>query len=265
MDKRISLDQLIARIDPGQIIAFGGGGLQRKPMAAARAIARSALAGLHVVSFLGGPEADLLIGVGKVRRLQFAFVGFDAYGLAPNFRKARESGALEIVEYSEATMIAAFEAAAKRLPFLPTRFALGTAILDTPTAPFKRMTCPFTGQSLVAVPPLAPDIAFIHVNEADRAGNAVIHGDAYADPVLARAAGKTYLVAERVVDALPRELPGRSTFLSRLWVAGVIAAPRGAAPTAAYPDYRIDLPRVLEYQKHATDRAWLDSFIAEAA
>lgn len=259
------MSDLIGQIEPGQSVAFGGGGLQRKPMAAAKAIAASKLEGLDLISYLGGPEVDLLLGLGKGKRLSFAFVGFDAYGLAPNFRQARESGTLEIVEYSEATMLAAFEAGAKRLPFLPTRFGLGTDLMTTPTTPFKVCLCPFTGEELVAVPAIVPDVAIVHVNEADRAGNAVIHSDAYCDPLIARAARKTFVTAERVVEELPSTHTRRSTFISRLWVAGVVEAPGGAGMTALFPDYRFDLPRILEYQKRATDRVWLQSFIAEAA
>ncbi len=131
------MDELVSSIRKDDLIAFGGGGIQRKPVAAAAAIARSKLSDLEVASFLGGPEVDLLIGMGKVRRLHFAFVGFDSFGLAPNFRAARQRGELEIVEYSEGLMMTAYEAAAKRLPFLPSRFGLGTDIVDTPTSPFR--------------------------------------------------------------------------------------------------------------------------------
>lgn len=203
MDKRISLDDFAASIAPGTRIAFGGGGIQRKPMAAACAIGRRGVADLDLVSFLGGPEVDLLIGLGLARRLAFAFVGFDAYGLAPCFRAAREAGTLPVVEYSEATMLAAFEAGAKNLPFLPTRFALGTDIVDTPTAPFKTLQCPFTGETLLGVPALRPDVAVVHVSMADRAGNAVIASDAFADTLLVRAARRTVLTAERVLSLHP--------------------------------------------------------------
>jgi glutaconate CoA-transferase subunit A len=263
MDKRTTLAALVERVGAARSVAFGGGGLQRKPMAAARAIAASAARDLDVVSLLGGPEVDLLVGAGKVRRLSFAFVGFDAFGLAPHFRRARESAAIEAVEYSEASMLAAFEAAAKRLPFLPTRFGLGTGIVDTPSAPFRRFACPITGEPLLAVPALAPEIAIVHVNEADHAGNAVIHGDGFADPVLVRAAAHVFLTAERVVETLPRDHGRRSTFISRLWVEGVIAAPGGGGFTAVYPDRPLDLPGVLDYQKRATDPAWLAAFVAE--
>ena len=264
VDKRLSMEAFVASLAPGVRIAFGGGGIQRKPMAAARAIARSGLTDLDLVSFLGGPEIDLLIGLGRASRLAFAFVGFDAYGLAPCFRAAREAGTLPIVEYSEATMLAAFEAGAKNLPFLPTRFGLGTDIVTTATSPFKTFACPFTGETLLGVPALRPDVAVVHVNVADRQGNAIIHSDAYADSLMVRAARRTVLTAGQVVDELPVDQTRRSTFISRLWVQGVIEAPQGAGMTAMFPDYRFDLPRVLDYQKKATDRAWLEEMIKEA-
>lgn len=262
--KHIDLDEMVALIGRDDLIAFGGGGIQRKPMAAAAAIARSDLTGLDVASFLGGPEVDLLIGLGKVRRLHFAFVGFDAFGLAPNFRAARQRGELEIVEYSEGLMMAAYEAAAKRLPFLPSRFGLGTGIVDTPTSPFRQFACPLTGETLLAVPALAPDIAIVHVNEADEMGNGLIHSDAFADMLLVQAAKKVVLTAERIVDEIPGERRGRSTFVSRLWVDHIVEAPGGGGFSAVFPDYRFDLPKLLDYQKNATDAGWLSNQIANA-
>jgi glutaconate CoA-transferase subunit A len=262
MDKRMTMDELVAAVADDQLITFGGGGLQRKPMAAVKAIAASRISRLRLAMFLGGPDADLLIGRGKAAWMSFAYVGFDLLGLAPNFRKVREAGTLPVIEYSEATAIAAFEAAAKNLPFLPTRFGLGTDIETTPTTPFKRIVCPFTGAPLLAVPATRPDIAILHVNEADRAGNGVIFGDAYIDPLMARAARKVFLTAERLVDDVPRGNPGsRATLISRIWVEGVCEVPRGGGFTGVFPDYPANLAAALDYQAHATEREWLDSFV----
>jgi glutaconate CoA-transferase, subunit A len=264
MDKRLSLKQLVGEIKPGNSVAFGGGGIQRKPMAAAIEIARSPLENISVVAFLGGPEVDLLLGMGKVKQLSFAFVGFDMFGLAPNFRRHRESGVLRVIEYSEGTMLAAFEAAAKCLPFIPTRFGLDTDLLTTPTSPFKTFACPLSGETLLAVPALSPDIAIIHVNEADRSGNAIVHGDAYGDTLLARAAKRTFVTAERIVDDLPTDHSRRSTFISRLWIEGVVEAPGGAGMTALFPDYPVNVPHVIEYMKMSTDASWLANLVSES-
>ncbi len=261
LDKTTTLDGFVESLDAGATIAFGGGGLQRKPMLVASALARSALSNLEIITFLGGPEVDLLIALGKIRRLHFAFVGFDGLGLAPNFRAAREAGTLEVVEYSEGLMLAALEAAAKRLPFLPSRFGLGTDVLNTDTTPLTTFNCPISNELLVAVPALTPDVAVIHVNEADMQGNALIHSDAFADLLLAQASRRVVLTAERLVAALPAEHSGRSTFISRLWVDAVIEAPGGGGVSAVYPNYRFDLPRILNYQEQPTSPASLDSFM----
>lgn len=265
MNKIRTFSDFVDDVARAPSLAIGGGGLQRKPMAAVRALARSAVEGLHLIDFLGGPDVDALVGTGKVRRLTFAFVGFDAFGLAPNFRKARESGALEIVEWSEATFLAGLEAGGKRLPFLPTRFGLGTGIVDTPTSPFRTFPCPLTGETLLAVPAINPDVAVIHVNAADRAGNAVILSDCFADPLLVRAARRVYLTAERIVEDIRAEQVARATFISRLWVHGVIEAPGGGGFTAVFPDYPIDLPAMLDYQAKATDGAWLAGHLRSPA
>lgn len=262
-DKRIDWSAFIDLVAGAASVAFGGGGLQRKPMRAVSTIARSPLERLDVITFLGGPDVDLLAGLGKIRRLHYAFVGFDSLGLAPRFRAARESGGIEAVEYSEALMLTALEAAAKRLPFLPSRFGLGTDVLTTRTCPMKTFNCPLTGEVLVAVPALAPDLAVIHANEADAAGNALIHGDAFADCLLAQAAARVVVTAERVVEKLPANHPPRSTMISRLWVDHVIEAPGGGGVTAVYPDYRFDLPRLVEYQDNAKKEASLQMLIVE--
>jgi glutaconate CoA-transferase subunit A len=261
LDKRIVLDDMMAELMDGTTIAFGGGGMQRKPMAAAKAIARKGLQGVHAAVFLGGPEVDLLAGTGVIGTLRFAYVGFDLFGLSPNFRKMRESGKLRIVEYSEGSAIAAFDAGAKKLPFMPTRFGLGTDILRTSTSPFVVFTCPVSGETLIAVPAIAPDVTFIHVNFADRYGNGLIIGDPFIDPVMARASKKVFLTAERVVEQLPTNSPSRSTVISRMWVHGVCEVPHGAGFTGLYPDYPISVSGVAEYMANATNSEWLSEYV----
>jgi glutaconate CoA-transferase subunit A len=267
MDKQLSMAGLVGSLRSGNLIAFGGGGLlgsfDRKPMAAAKAIAVDGPSNLHALVFLGGPEIDLLIGLGKLSSLSFSYVGLDVLGLAPNFRRAREEGKLKVIEYSEFMILAGLEATTKRVPFMPTRHGLGTDVIRTETAPFKVFDCPLTGAPLVAVPAIQPDVAIVHVNVADEAGNAVIRGDAYADLLLIRAAQKVYLTAERVVKSLPQdEATRRATLISRIWVDGVCEAPLGARYTSLYPDYPCDVEAAQEYLARSSERTWLESWAA---
>ena len=264
MDKRRTFDDLVERVRGVDSLSFGGGGLVRKPMSAAAAIGISDVPSKSVKSLLGGAEVDLLIGTGKVRDLHFAFIGMDSVGLAPNFRKARESGALPIVEGSEYLVLAALEASARGVSFLPTKSGLGTDILTRPGTPYKVFDCPLTGEKLVAAPAMRPDLAVIHVNVADRRGNAVIYGEIFADYLLARAAAAVWVTAETVVDELPpMDQRPHGTFISRLFVEGVIESPGGADFTGIYPEYPIDIARAEAYRDNATTASWLRDYASE--
>lgn len=266
MNKTVSITELVAEVRSGLNIAIGGGGLLRKPMGAVAAIATSDAADLEVTVFLGGPDVDVLVAARKVSLLRFAYVGFDALGLAPNFRQARQGDWLPVVEYSEQMMIMAIDAAAKGLPFMPTRSGRGTDVMNTATSPFRTFQCPVSDESLVAVPAVRPDIAIIHVNLADITGNSVIFGDVFIDHLLARAARRTFVTAEKVVDQVrARDLRLPHTFISRPWIAGVCELPKGGGFTGVYPDYPCNFSEALEYQRNATNAAWFSSFLERGA
>ncbi len=109
-------------------IGIGGWASRRKPMSLVRAILRSDLDDLHLVSY-GGPDVGMLCAAGKVSRLTFAFVSLDSIPLEPHFRRAREAGLLECTEMDEGMMLLGLQAAAWRVPFLPTRVGLGSDLL----------------------------------------------------------------------------------------------------------------------------------------
>jgi glutaconate CoA-transferase subunit A len=262
-NKLVPLEEMVGTVRGGMEVAFGGGGLQRKPMALARALARCDVTGLRLVCFLAGPEADLLIGLKKAASVHFAFFGFDGLGLAPNFRRARQSGDLVATEGSEGMFLASVEAGARGVPFHPCRSGVAGDILELQGSPYRRFTCPVTGQDLVAAAALNPDVLFIHANLADRHGNLVISGDPFLDALLARASRSVFATAERVVDELPRDLTQHDTVVSRVWVNGVCEAPGGTGFTGCYPDRVLDWRAGQEYQQRCGDPGWLEQFAAE--
>jgi glutaconate CoA-transferase subunit A len=256
-----SLDDLVDRFNEVDTVCFGGGGLSRKAMSAAAAISIGGAGPRSFYSLLGGPEVDLLIGSGNVRDLHFAYLGLDSVGLAPNFRHARESGSLPIVESSEYLVLAGLEAAARGVPFLPTRSGLGTDVLSRPNSPYTTFDCPVTGELLVASPAIRPDLAIFHVNLADQRGNAVIYGEAFADFLLARAARSVWITTEHLVDSLPpMDQRPHGTFIPRLLIDGVVHAPRGADFTGIYPDYPVDYNSAEQYRMNASDPIWLRNY-----
>lgn len=253
MDKLMSLKSLRAEIRSGDTIVLGGGGLVRKPMALVEELVRSDITDLTVVTVLGGPDVDLLLGAGRVKKLIYAYVGFDFAGLAPNFRRAREEKRVEFVEGSEYILIAALEAGAKEIPFMPVRSGLGSDLLRiNPT--LKEFVSPFGGEKLVAVKAIRPDVALLHVNYADAPGYGQILGDRFLDPLCARAAKKTILSAEKVVETKKIEEQPADTAILKLWTHGVIEAPGGAGFTSCYPNYAADLSRIQDYLEQASSK-----------
>ena len=118
MDKRISAREVVAEIRDGMTLGIGGWGPRRKPMALIRELLRSPVEDLTVVAY-GGADVGMLCAAGKLRKLVFAFVSLDSIPLEPYFRKARQAGAIEVMELDEGMLHWGLRAAAMRLPFLP--------------------------------------------------------------------------------------------------------------------------------------------------
>ncbi|MEU5612841.1 CoA transferase subunit A [Streptomyces sparsogenes] len=240
-DKTMPLEDFAATIESGMTIGIGGWGSRRKPMALVRALLRSDVRDLTVVSF-GGPDVGLLCAAGKVRKLVYGFVSLDSIALDPHFRAARERGALETAEYDEGMVVTGLRAAAARLSFLPTRAGLGSDVLAM-NPDLVTIASPYGGEEYLAMKALPLDVALIHVNRADAAGNAQYLGpDPYFDDLYAMAADRAYVSTERIVP--PEDLlatgPAQSLLISRIFVTGVIEAPRGAHFTSCEPDYGRD-------------------------
>ena len=246
-DKRMTIDEVVGELKDGMTIGIGGWGPRRKPMALVRAILRSDLKDLTIVSW-GGADVGLLVRAGKVRKLVYAFVSLDSVPLEPNFQKARQDGTIpEVVELDEGMFQTGLRAAAQRLPFLPMRAGLGSDVLvNNPW--IKTVTSPYdadgqAGEELVAVPALNLDVALVHLNRADMHGNAQYLGpDPYFDDLFCTAADKAYVSCEQIVDTagLTVDTPVQRLLLSRMMVSGVVEAPHGAHFTTCTPDYERD-------------------------
>lgn len=261
LDKRMSIDETVDQLQDGMTIGVGGWATRRKPMALIRAIARSSLKDLTIVSY-GGPDVGLLAAVGKIRKLVFAFASLDQFPLEPNFRAARQAGAFAVLELDEGLLHWGLRAAAMRLPFLPTRIGLGTDLVKQPELS-KTVTSPFAdGETLVAMPALNLDVALLHVHRSDARGNVLTRSpDPFFDELFARAAARTFVTAERIVTTAELEMTANSRFnlVERALITGVVEAPFGAHPTSAAPDYQLDLAHLKTYVGAAASAdAWAD-------
>jgi len=263
-DKRMTEQQVVAELRSGMTVGIGGWGSRRKPMSLVRAIARSALADLTVVSY-GGPDVGLLLAAGKVRRLVYGFVSLDTIPLEPHFRAAREAGTLAVVEYDEGMLQWALYAAACRLPFLPTRAGLGSDVLRV-NPHLRTVASPYGDEELVAVPALPLDAALVHLNRADAHGNAQFLGpDPYFDDLFCTAAERAYVSCERIVatSELTVDASVQTLRIQRWMVRGVVEAPGGAHFTSCEPDYGRDEAFQREYAKAAADPQTWAAFAAK--
>ena len=197
-DKRMTVDEVVGTLESGMTIGIGGWGPRRKPMALVRGILRSDLTDLTIVSY-GGADVGLLARAGKIKRLVFAFVSLDTIPIEPNFARARQAGTIpELVELDEGMLQTGLRAAAQRLPFLPMRAGLGSDVM-THHPDLRTVRSPYDdGQELVAVPALDLDVALVHLNRADRHGNATYLGpDPYFDDLFCLAAASRRLRLRR--------------------------------------------------------------------
>ncbi|MER6674320.1 CoA-transferase [Streptomyces sp. NPDC000983] len=249
VDKTLTAEEAVSRLADGMTLGIGGWGSRRKPMALVRAVLRTGITDLTVVS-CGGPDVGMLAAAGRIRRLVAPFVTLDSIPLEPNYRAARERGGLELTELDEAMFLWGLRAAAHRMPFLPVRTALGSDVMRVNPA-LRTVTSPYEdGETFVAVPALRLDAALVHVNRADRRGNGQYLGpDPYFDDLFCEAADAAYVSCERIVDTAELTKSGapQTLLISRHTVTGVVEAPNGAHFTSCAPDYGRDEAAQREY------------------
>jgi len=278
-DKLTTLREAVAGlVSDGCHLSLGGFTINRVPMAAVYEIIRQKKRLLHLYAHSNGQGVDELVGAGCVERIEIAYAGSGRFApTCMRFRRAVEQGDLEVEDYSNYQMTLRFMAGAMGVPFLPTRSGLGTDILEKwgfsqqqrrldPALPNRKLAVidnPFGdwGQAakLVLVPAINPEVTIIHVQEADRHGNARIRGLSFADVEQAKAARHLIITCERLVDEeyLRRE-PERNQ-ISFLHTDAVIPVPWGAYPTACYGNYDYDPVYLNTYREAArNDRTYHD-------
>ncbi len=261
----MTLEDAVGEVRDGMTVGIGGWGSRRKPMAFVRALVRSGVKDLTIVSY-GGPDVGILCATGQARKVVYGFVSLDSIPLEPHFRNARQAGTIEAVSLDEGMFRLGLQAAAWRLPFLPTRAGLGSDVLVNQPQ-IRTVKSPYDdGEELVAIPAQRLDVAFIHMNRADTAGNGQYLGrDPYMDELFCMAADKAFMSAEKIVPTA--NLLDEGTFhtlkINRMMVQGVVHAPGGAHFTECPPDYERDEAFQKEYAASAKDAASWEAFKAK--
>jgi len=210
---------------------------------------------------------DQLIGAGCARKLTFSWGGNPGVGSLHRLRDAVENGwprPLELVEHSHAGMAAAYAAGAANLPFGVLRGYLDTDLAAR--ANVARITCPFTGEDLAAVPAHRPDVGVIHAQQADRHGNVQLWGITGVQKEVALASTRTIVTVEELVDELELR-PGGLVIPG--WVIDAVAhVPGGAHPSYAHGYSERDNDFYVRWDEISRDRdrftAWIEEHVLAA-
>ncbi len=268
--KRVTLEEAVGQfVRPGDTVVLGTALESLIPFAAGFEMVRQGLRDLTLVGPISDVLFDILVGAGCVRRVEAAWVGNVMMGSGYNFRRAVEEGVphpLEVVEHSNFTLQNGLKAAAQGLPFLPTRTALGSSLLErnpglVPTR------CPFTDQALVAVRAIEPDVAVLHVQRADAKGNAHVWGNLGVTQEAAFAARRVVLLAEEIVPPSVIASDPNRTLIPSFLVSAVAEVRWGSHPSPCQGYANRDHRFYAEY--HAASRtregflAWLERHVLQ--
>jgi glutaconate CoA-transferase, subunit A len=240
MAKLLSLADAVAEVlRDGDTTAFEGF-THLIPYAAGHETIRQGHRDLTLVRMTPDLIYDQLIGVGAAKKMVFSWGGNPGVGSLHRFRDAVENdwpAPLELVEHSHAGLANAYVAGASNLPFAVLRGYTGTD-LPAHTADIAPITCPFTGETLTAVPALRPDVAIIHAQRADREGNVQLWGLTGVQKEAVLASQRSLVTVEELVDELE---PRPNAVVLPSWVVTCVAeVPGGARPSYAHDYYDRD-------------------------
>jgi glutaconate CoA-transferase, subunit A len=282
MSKLVSMREAIAELIPdGASVAIGLQMEQMIPFAAGHEIIRQKKRGLTLIGPISDILFDQLIAAGCVERVIAAWVGNVMMGSAYNFRRAVEQGGLQVVNMTNFTVALALQAAAMKVPFLPTRTALGSAVardndffaeIDSPfgeTQSGDSSTRPGGPDKLHAVRALTPDVAIVHLQRADREGNAHCWGNFGVMTEAVRAAKRVIVLAEKIVDAEVIASDPNRTAVPGFLVNAVVECRYGAHPSPVQGCYKRDDAFFRQYHEQtrgkANSEAWLQRWVHSVA
>ena len=241
--KLMTMRDAIARNVPsGSTVLLGAQLEQMIPFAAGHELIRQGRRDLTLVGPISDILFDQMIGAGCVTRVMAAWVGNVSAGVGYCFRRAVEHGVrqkIEVIDYSNFTIALALHAAALGVPFLPTHATLGSDLLKK-NPNLREFSSPVSGEKLVAVRALRPDVAILHVQRADAQGNAHIWGSLGVAVDGARAARKIIVVAEEIVEPRVISSDPNRTLVPGFLVEAVVHEPGGAHPSPVQGYYARD-------------------------
>lgn len=242
-------DAVATFIDDGDYLVYDCNYLQRGPASLVREIIRQQKRDLWVGAKFTYVALALLVQAGCASRADVGYFG----SRGPVFTRAIKEGRLKFYEYSNAGMTLRLRAGAQGASFIQNRSLGGTDGFRYSGA--CTIEDPFTGRPTVVLPALYPDVAIIHVQEADIYGNARVYGTGIAHTEAAMAAKKVIISTERLVDTAEIRQNPALTSIPWLAVDAVVLAPYGAYPGSCQGAYAVDAEHTMEvFAAMAQDR-----------
>ena len=266
-NKLTTLSEAIALVPDNALVALGGNTLHRAPVAAVHELIRQRKRGLTFVKTAGAYDVDILCGAGVASAVSAGFVGYEnVFGMAQLYRRAVEQGQVRANEHACYSVIAGLRAASQGVPFMPVN---AFSLSDVPLAQgYRKVADPYSEEEVYAVPAIRPDVALIHVHEADTVGNARIFGSLFEDLLMVTAAKRVVLTAERLVDGATFEAQPELTSIAGFMVDAVVHVPNGAHPCSCHGLYGVDLDYLADFSAHTQSperfERWLREHLFEA-
>ncbi len=237
-EKVMSLEEAAALVHDGEHVALGGCTMSRTPMAMIWALIRAGKCDLTVSRSIVSSEGDLLYASGASSHIITSWFSQGiVWGISKVMRHYIETKAARFTEWSHMAMGLRYRAGAMGLPFMPVRSMLGSDVAARLGDAVKEMDCPFTGEKLLLLPALNPDVALIHVQRADPYGNAQIDGLQFMDMDIAMAARRVILTTERIISNDQIRRSPDATRIPFFTVDAVVEVPFGCAPHECYGVY----------------------------
>jgi glutaconate CoA-transferase subunit A len=261
MAEWLSLADAADLITDGQTLALGGMTLYRRPVGFVRGMLQRATRprDLTLLCFTAGYESDLLVGAGCVKQVRSVYFGLESFGLAPMFTAAAQSGQIDVLEETEASLVMGMRAGMSGVGFMPSHAWIGT---DLPQLrpDVKTVTDPYTGETLMAFPAIGCDVAVMHGLEGDRHGNVKLNNNLGIDMELVYIAKTVIVTVERIVEQVQPSVDG--ALIPAPGADYIVHVPRGAFPTSCYPDYPVGGQALMRYVE-ACNAGEFDSYLAD--
>lgn len=262
MNKLMNISNAVALIKDGDTVGIGGNVLHRAPMSLVREIIRQEKKDLKLVKTAGAMDVDMLCFANCAQSVDAGFISYESeFGLANHYRKAVQDGVVKGNEHACYTVMSALRAAIYGIPFMPV-YGLKESDLIEKNDYFTKIQDPFSSEKITVVKAIRPDITIIHVQEADRHGNALILGPKFDDILLAKAAKKVIIAAENIVDECKFRFEDQKADIPHFMVAAVVHSPNGAAPCSCPKEYNIDRKSISQF-KTLKDKTQLEDYIRE--